>query len=448
MIDKTLAVILAGGVGRRLHPLTANRAKPAVPFGGKYRIIDFTLSNCLHSGLRRMLVLTQYKSHSLQLHLRDAWSIFTPQLREYITPVPAQMRTGDAWYAGTADAIYQNLYLLERSGAEWVLILSGDHIYRMDYAAMLQFHTAHRADATVACMEVPVAQARHFGVMSIDPARRITAFHEKPSEPTPMPGSSSHALASMGIYVFPLALLCRILREDHDSANTSHDFGKDILPRLIRTHQVYAYRFGGVSGRVTQDRYWRDVGTVDAYYEANMDLLLPEPPIDLYQEDWPIRGYERPYPPARTMNGESGRPAELVNAIQASGTIVTAAAVRHSILFPNVHVAEGAVVEDAVLFERVRVGRGARLRRCIIDKDVTVPAGETIGFDLAKDARRFTVTEQGVVAVPEGYRFPQDAALGNLAWFSRGNEIRDVGGSAVGSSHVREDGILLPLEHR
>ena len=283
MLSKTLAIVLAGGAGRRLHPLTANRAKPAVPFGGKYRIIDFTLSNCLHSGLRRILVLTQYKSHSLQLHLRDAWSIFTPQLHEYITPVPAQMRTGDAWYAGTADAIYQNLFLLERSGAEWALILSGDHIYRMDYAALLMFHMDHRADATVACMEVPLAQARNFGVMSVDQADRITAFHEKPSEPTPISRWSLHAMASMGIYVFPLERLCRILREDHESADSSHDFGKDILPRLIHAQQVYAYQFGGASGRVTQDRYWRDVGTVDAYYEANMDLLLTPPPIDLYQ---------------------------------------------------------------------------------------------------------------------------------------------------------------------
>ena len=405
MLSKTLTIVLAGGAGRRLHPLTAHRAKPAVPFGGKYRIIDFTLSNCLHSGLRRILVLTQYKSHSLHLHLRDAWSIFTPQLREYITPIPAQMRTGESWYAGTADAIYQNLFLLKRSEADRVLILSGDHIYRMDYAAMLQYHADSGADATVACMEVPLPQARDFGVMSVDETQRIVAFHEKPTVPQPIPGNSNHALASMGIYVFPLKILCGILEEDHASADSSHDFGKDILPRLIHTRQVHAYQFGGPRGRVTQDRYWRDVGTLNAYYESNMDLLLPTPPIDLYQVDWPIRGYERPYPPARTVPGRSGRQAELVNSIQASGAVISGATVRHSILFPNVHVEEGAVVEDALLFEGVTVGEGARLRGCIVDKQVIVPAGETIGFNRSQDVERFTVSDQGVVVVPEGYQF-------------------------------------------
>lgn len=405
MFSNTLTIILAGGAGRRLHPLTAHRAKPAVPFGGKYRIIDFTLSNCLHSGCRRILVLTQYKSHSLHLHLRDAWSIFTPQLREFITPIPAQMRTGDSWYAGTADALYQNLFLLERSDAEWVLILSGDHIYRMDYAAMLKFHAERGAGATVGCMEVPVAQARGFGVMSVDSSDRITAFHEKPDVPTSIPGMPTHALASMGIYVFPLLSLCRVIREDHDAAGSSHDFGNDILPRLIHTHPVYAYRFGGTQGRVTQDRYWRDVGTIDAYYDANMDLLRPDSPIDLYQDDWPIRGYERCYPPARSMPGESGRPVELVNSIQASGTVIRGATVRNSILFPNVSVEEAAVVDRSLLFEGSTVSQGAKLRRCILDKHVVVPPGESVGFNRAKDAERFTVSEQGVVVVPEGYCF-------------------------------------------
>jgi glucose-1-phosphate adenylyltransferase len=405
MPQKTLAIILAGGAGRRLHPLTAHRAKPAVPFGGKYRIIDFTLSSCLHSGLRRILVLTQYKSHSLQLHLRDAWSIFTPQLREYITPVPAQMRTGGSWYAGTADAIYQNLFLLERSEAEWVLILSGDHIYRMDYAAMLRYHRESGGDATVACMEVPLEQGPSFGILSKSKDSRVTAFDEKPSDPRPLTERPSHTLASMGIYVFSLGFLCDILREDHRLASSSHDFGSDILPRLIRSHTVYGYRFGGEPGRVTQDRYWRDVGTLDSFYQANMDLLLPDPPIDFYQDDWPIHGYERAYPPARTVPSACGRQAELINSIQASGTVVSGATVCHSILFPNVRVAEGAAVEDALLFEGVRVGEGARLRRCIVDKHVQVPPGAALGFDLAKDAERFTVSEQGVVVVPEGYSF-------------------------------------------
>lgn len=407
MVQNTLTIILAGGAGRRLHPLTAERAKPAVPFGGKYRIIDFALSNCLHSDLRRILVLTQYKSHSLQIHLRDAWSIFTPQLREFITPIPAQMRTGESWYAGTADAIFQNLYLLQRSGAENVLILSGDHIYRMDYAAMLQFHCNHGAEATVACMEVPLDDARAFGVMAVDAHRRITSFAEKPAKPQPMPGNPSRALASMGIYVFPCELLCRVLRDDHSDAESSHDFGKDILPRLIDTHAVYAYSFGGTAGRVSQDRYWRDVGTIDAYYEANLDLVQPEPPIDLYQGDWPIRGYERMYPPARTVPGRSGKQAELINSMLSSGTIISGSVVRHSILFHNVRVQDGAQVDDSILFEGVSVGAGARLRRCILDKHVHVPPGEAIGWDLERDRGRFEVSEQGVVVVPKGYRFPE-----------------------------------------
>jgi glucose-1-phosphate adenylyltransferase len=271
MIDKTLTFILAGGIGSRLHPLTAERAKPAVPFGGKYRIIDFTLANCLHSGLRRVLVLTQYKSHSLQKHLRDGWSIFNPELGEYITPVPAQMRTGNSWYQGTADAIYQNLYLMERSGAEWVLILSGDHIYRMDYAAMLRFHREQGADVTVACMEVGVSEASAFGITTVDNNLRITSFEEKPSQPRTVPGDPRHALASMGVYLFSIDLLTRALQEDHDIKDSNRDFGNDVLPRLIDAHRVYAYRFGGMEGRVTPDKYWRDVGTVDAYYQSNMD---------------------------------------------------------------------------------------------------------------------------------------------------------------------------------
>src|SRR5438093_5159863 len=265
MQDKTISIILAGGIGSRLHPLTADRAKPAVPFGGKYRIIDFTLSNCLHSGMRRVLVLTQYKSHSLQKHLRDGWSIFNPELREYITPVPPQMRTGESWYAGTADAIYQNLYLLERSGAEHVLIVSGDHIYRMDYAGMMEQHRERSADCTVACMDVLLEEARSFGVMATDGGSRIADFQEKPLDPRPMPDIPTRALASMGIYVFSLPLLCELLNRDHDDSRSSHDFGKDILPKLIHTHDVFSYRFGGDRGRVSQDRYWRDVGTIDAY---------------------------------------------------------------------------------------------------------------------------------------------------------------------------------------
>jgi glucose-1-phosphate adenylyltransferase len=404
MQEKTISIILAGGVGSRLHPLTADRAKPAVPFGGRYRIVDFTLSNCLHSGLRRILVLTQYKSQSLQKHLRDGWSIYSAELGDYITPVPPQMRTGDSWYRGTADAIYQNLYLLERSRAEYVLVLSGDHIYRMDYAAMLAHHRDSGADLTVACLTVDLEQARSFGVMTVDAQDRIVSFDEKPANPPSIPGDPTHALASMGVYVFSMKLLSELLHDDHHDDST-HDFGNDILPSMVGRHHVVAYRFGGSSGRVTADHYWRDVGTIDAYYEANMDLLRPVPAMDLYQDDWPIRTYEGQHPPARSVPGPSGREAEIVNCMLASGTIVIGGAVRHSILFPNVRLEEGAVVESSILFQGVRIGEGAELQRCIIDKHVTVPPGERIGFDLARDAERFTVSDRGIVVIGKNYQF-------------------------------------------
>lgn len=409
MQDKTICILLAGGEGSRLYPLTADRAKPAVPFGGRYRIIDFTLSNCLHSDLRRILVLTQYKSHSLQKHLRDGWSIFNPELREYVTPVPPQMRTGKSWYVGTADAIYQNLFLLERSGAEMVLILSGDHIYRMDYAAMLQFHTEKRGDVTIASMEVPSSEATAFGVLGVDESDRVVDFREKVPDPPSLPNKPGFSLASMGVYVFSLELLADCLRKDNQDAASAHDFGKDILPSLVQSHRVYAYQFGGSAGRVTQDRYWRDVGTIDAYYDANMDLLKPVPSIDLYQNDWPIRTYVGQHPPARTVAGDSGREAVIVNCILASGIIISGGSVKQSILFPNARVNEGAVVEASLLFDNVVVERDARLRKCIIDKNVCIPAGETIGLDRKRDAERFTISDQGVVVVPEGYSFnPQD----------------------------------------
>lgn len=355
-----------------------------------------------------MLVLTQYKSHSLQKHLRDGWSIFNPEIREYITVVPPQMRTGDSWYSGTADAIYQNVYLLERSGAKFVLILSGDHIYRMDYLAMLKYHVKSKAAATVACMEVPLEEATEFGVMAVDERNHVIEFQEKPRHPKPMPGHPDQALASMGIYVFSLDVLCRELETDHEDPNSSHDFGKNILPKLITEGRVSAYRFGGKAGRVTQDRYWKDVGTIDAYFEANMDLLLPVPPLDLYQDDWAIRTYHGQNPPARMVPGASGAQGELANSILGAGTIISGGCVKHSILSARSVVEDGAHVENAILFEAVRVGPGARLQRCIIDKGVQIPAGTQIGFDAETDRQRgFTVSEKGVAVVPKGYRFTE-----------------------------------------
>jgi len=404
-VEKTLTIILAGGTGSRLHPLTADRAKPAVPFGGIYRIIDFALSNCLHSGLRQILVLTQYKSHSLQKHLRDGWSVFNPEIGEYITSVPAQMRVGEGWYAGTADAISQNRYLLERSGAKYVLVLMGDHIYRMDYARMLEEHMRRKCDVTVACVPVLLSEAKSLGVIEINTDLLVKKFIEKSKDPPSMPDDATRALASMGIYVFNLSFLLEILGRDQRASGPRHDFGKHILPEIVGTHTVGAFRFGGVEGRVTPDGYWHDVGTLDAYYESNMDLLKPIPPMNLYQEDWPIRTYHGQYPPARNVLSASGQPGSVTNALLAGGDVVIGAQVTHSILSPDVWIDSGAVVEDAILFERVRVGADCRLRRCIIDKDVQIPPKETIGFDLERDRSRFTVSEGGVVVVSKGYRF-------------------------------------------
>lgn len=405
MLENTLTIILAGGIGSRLAPLTEHRTKPAVPFGGKYRIIDFTLANCLHSGLRRVLVLTQYKSHSLQKHLRDGWSIFNPELGEYITPVPPQMRVGESWYSGTADAIYHNLYLLERSEAKYALVLSGDHIYRMDYAAMLTAHKHSRADVSVACMSVDTKTAPSFGVMQVDGEQRIIDFQEKPSVPAPIPGDPDRALASMGIYVFSMALLLRTLREDHEQDDSIHDFGKDILPKLISENRVIAYPFGGETGRVTPDRYWRDVGTLDSYYQANMDLLEPVPPLNLYQQDWTIRTYQAQSAPARTVPGKSGNEGIFINSIVAGGTVIAGGSVQHSILFPNVFIGDEASVSDAIIFNGVHIGDGAQIKNCIIDKNVEVPAGERIGFDAESDSKRFTLSGRGIVVVPRGYKF-------------------------------------------
>ncbi|CAM3893550.1 Glucose-1-phosphate adenylyltransferase [Vibrio aerogenes CECT 7868] len=404
-MQKTLTVILAGGVGSRLSPLTDDRAKPAVPFGGKYRIIDFTLTNCLHSGLRQILVLTQYKSHSLQKHLRDGWSVFNPELGDYITAVPPQMRKGGKWYEGTADAIFHNMWLLTRSDAEYVVVLSGDHIYRMDYAPMLEQHIAKEAALTIACMSVPREEAMPFGVIKTEANGQISEFIEKPADPPSMPSDPTRSLVSMGIYIFNMETLKSALTEDSQKNSSSHDFGNDIIPELIQSNRVYAYHFCGDKGRVAKDLYWRDVGTIDSYYDANMDLLEPMPPMNLYQKDWAIRTYEPQFPPARTVSSATGNEGIFINSIIANGVINSGGSVQHSIISSDVKIHDGATIVDSIIFDDVDVGEGCQLRKCIIDKHVTIPPYTKIGVNLAEDSKTFRISEKGIVVVPEGYQF-------------------------------------------
>jgi len=399
MFEKTVTVVLAGNTGKALQPLTADRARAAIPFGGKYRVIDFTLTNCLHSGVRRILVLTQYKSHSLQKHIRDGWSVFNPEMGEYITTVPPQMRTGEGWYAGSADALYQNLYLLERSDAEHVMVLPGDHIYRMDYAPMMAFHQHHGGDLTVACMEPAPERATAYGTVAIDDQQRIAAIGDETSEFT------SNGLVSMGIYIFSTQRLLQLLESDHDNRQSGHDFVNDIIPALIDRGNVYGYTFGGKSGRVTPDRYWRDINTIDAYYQANMDLLDKRPPVNLYQEDWPVRTYSGQHPPARTVPGEFGDEGISINSIVSNGAVIAGGSSQHSILFNNVYVGDESMIQDSLLFDGVRVGKRVQLRNCIIDKDVEIPDETLIGFDIDEDRKHFEVSENGIVVVAKGHNF-------------------------------------------
>ncbi|CAH0536750.1 glucose-1-phosphate adenylyltransferase [Vibrio marisflavi] len=401
----TLTIVLAGGVGSRLSPLTDDRAKPSVPFGGKYRIIDFTLTNCLHSGLRRILVLTQYKSHSLHKHIRNGWSVFNPELGEYVTAVPPQMRRGGNWYQGTADAIYQNMWLLSRSDAKHVIVLSGDHIYRMDYAAMLEQHKRTDASLTVACMDVAKADANQFGIMAMDSTGMVDAFVEKPIEPPTMPNQPNRCLASMGIYIFKMEALIEALSKDADCCASEHDFGKDIIPKLIDDRSVYAYSFCSDIGRVAKDCYWRDVGTIDSYYQANMDLLEPVPPMNLYQSNWPIRTYEPQYPPARTVSSPTGNEGIFINSIISNGVVNSGGSVQSSVVSPNVRICDKATVSNSIIFDDVHVGEGCELNNCIVDKHVTIPPNTQIGINPNDDAKRFHISPKGVVVVPEGYQF-------------------------------------------
>ena len=400
-MKKVLALILAGGRGERLYPLTRDRAKPAVSFGAIYRIIDLTLSNCLNSGIRRIYALTQYKSTSLQRHIQLGWNILSAPLGEFIEAVPAQQRIDEHWYQGTADAIFQNIYTLQVERPDLVLILSGDHIYKMDYRKMIASHLERGADLTVAAIRMDRSLSREFGVMEIDGNGRIVGFQEKPEEPKTNPGDPGGILASMGIYVFKTEVLARRLIEDARSDST-HDFGKDIIPLMIGKDQVFAFDFG--EGDRGGTGYWRDVGTIDAYYEANMDLISVTPQLNLYDSQWPILTYQPTSPPAKTVWIEEGRVGTALNSIISNGCIISGGNVKRSILSPKVTVHSFAEIEDSILLEAVDVGRNAKIKRTIIDKEVQIPPGMEIGYHLDEDAKRFTVTASGIVVVPKGIR--------------------------------------------
>ncbi len=421
VLPRTLVMVLAGGEGERLYPLTRDRAKPAVPFGGHYRIIDFTLSNCLNSGLRRIHVLTQYKSLSLHRHLRMGWDVFCREVGEFLDIIPPQQRKSSVFYKGTADAVFQNIYTLEREGPEYVVVLSGDHVYKMDYLDMLQQHLATGADLTVSCVELPRERACGLGVVETGADDRITRFVEKSPRPPAMPERPDHCLTSMGVYVFRTKTLVRRVSEDA-RRRTAHDFGADVIPRMLKQDRVFAHRFaepgrlhpappgpdGEQPGGETDDSrepYWRDIGTIDAYYDANMDLTSRETLFDLHDQSWPIRTYQEQRPPAKFWSADTDSAAGTVaNSIVAAGCVASGGRIERSVLSPGVRVHSGSVIESAILLEDVDVGRGAVVRRAIIDKGVSIPAGERIGVDLDRDRRRFTVSPGGVVVVPKEMR--------------------------------------------
>jgi glucose-1-phosphate adenylyltransferase len=398
--EDVLVIVLAGGVGERLAPLTAERAKPAVYFGGPYRIIDFVLSNCINSNLRRVFLATQYKSLSLNRHVRQGWSIVSEELGEFIEILPPQKRVGEHWYQGTADAVYQNLYSIGREEPRYVVVLAGDHVYKMDYMKMLRFHQEKDAAVTLAAIEVPIEDGRRFGVVAVDEFDRVTGFLEKPAQPPHVPGQPHLAMASMGIYVFNSDVLVTALESDAARPESHHDFGKNIIPSLIDSGRIYAYPFYDENKKAA--KYWRDIGTLDAYYEANMDLCQVNPEFNLYDPEWPLRTYMPQAPPAKFVFGESWRRGEAQDSLISQGCIVSGSQILGSILCPNVRVHSFCRIEQSILMPGVRVGRHARLKKTIVDRDVHIPRGAMIGHDEVEDRRRHTVSEGGVVVVAAG----------------------------------------------
>jgi glucose-1-phosphate adenylyltransferase len=400
LLRDVIAVLLAGGAGERLYPLTRDRAKPAVPFGGPYRLIDFTLSNCINSGLRKIFVATQYKAQSLNRHVRRGWSVINTELGEFVEILPPQQRVSQNWYLGNADAVYQNLYSIERESPRWVIVLGGDHIYKMDYGRMLDVHIARGASLTVGAIEVPLADARRLGVLEVDEDSRVTGFQEKPEQPLPAPWNPAVSLGSMGVYIFDTEVLVRELLRDAEQ-ETSHDFGQDIIPTLVTSaERVYAYLFWDENRKLA--KYWRDVGTIDAYYDASMDLVQVDPVFNLYDPQWPLRTYQPQFPPAKFVFSNEGRRGHALDSIVSMGCIISGGEVQRSILSPGVRVHSYCDVQDSILLPNATIHRHARVRRAIIDSGVELPRGALVGHDPAEDRRRHTVSEGGVVVVTPG----------------------------------------------
>jgi len=400
----TLALVLAGGRGSRLGQLTDWRAKPAVPFAGKFRIIDFTLSNCVNSGVRRIGICTQYKAQSLIRHVQHGWSFLDGRMGEFVELLPAQQRITTNWYQGTADAVYQNLDILHRHAPDYVLILAGDHVYKMDYGKMLADHVAKSAQMTAACIEMPIRDASTYGVMQIEADRRIVGFEEKPAQPAAIPGHPDRVLASMGIYVFNASFLYEQLFRDADDRSSSHDFGKDIIPRLVKEGSaVYAHRFAESCVNMVEGvPYWRDVGTIDAYWEANIALTKVTPDLNLYDKDWPIWTHQEQLPPAKFVFDDDDRRGMAIDSMVSGGCIISGSLVKRSLLFSNVHVHEHCTIEDSVILPEVDIGTGVVLKHVIVDKYCKLPQGLTVGIDPAEDRKRFHVTEKGItLIVPE-----------------------------------------------
>ncbi|MBM3252302.1 MAG: glucose-1-phosphate adenylyltransferase [Candidatus Omnitrophica bacterium] len=396
--SNVLTFIMSGGKGQRLFPLTRDRAKPAVPFGGIYRVIDFTLSNCLNSGFHKVHVLTQYRSMSLDRHIRLGWNVFDPQVGNFIDTIPAQQRVDESWYKGTADAIYQNFHVIDNDTPEYVLILAGDHVYKMDYRNMLRFHQEKNADFTVGLVRMPVEKSRELGVCEVNGDGRLVDFTEKPKNPKTIAGDPDHFFASMGIYFVGTGFLKKILLEDSQT-KSQHDFGEDIIPKIYKQFKVFAYDFNEFE---KYGSYWRDIGTLDAYYEANMDLVKVTPEFDLYDKNWPIRTYQVQSPPAKTVYDgslEASRKGEVVQSLLSQGVVVSGGKVYRSILSPNVRVNSYTQVEDSIIMEGVDVARYAKIKKAIIDKEVKIPQGEEIGYNLEKDKKRFHVTDGGITVV-------------------------------------------------